>query len=48
MQQPAIIQSVTTDSLWTLGQLDTLIPELVEIKKFHDKEVEEKGAPKKV
>ena len=48
MQQPAIIQSFTTDSLWTLGQLDTLIPELVETKKFHDKEVEEKGAPKKV
>ena len=48
MQQPAIIKSFTTDSLWTLGQLDTLIPELVETKKFHDKEVEEKGAPKKV
>mgnify|MGYP000080890812 CR=1 FL=1 len=28
--------------------LDQLIPELVESKKFHDQEVEEKGAPKKV
>ena len=48
MQQPAIIQSFTADNLWTLDQLDQLIPELVESKKFHDKEVEEKGAPKKV
>ena len=48
MQQPAIIQSFTTDNLWTLDQLDKLIPELVETKKFHDQEVEEKGAPKKV
>ena len=48
MQQPAIIQSFTTDNLWTLEQLDKLIPELVETKKFHDQEVEEKGAPKKV
>ena len=48
MQQPAIIQSFTTDNLWTLDQLDQLIPELVESKKFHDQEVEEKGSPKKV
>ena len=48
MQQPAIIQSFTTDDLWTLDQLDKLIPELVETKKFHDEEVAEKGAPKKV
>ena len=48
MQQPAIIQSFTTDNLWTLEQLDKLIPELVETRKFHDQEVEEKGAPKKV
>tara|TARA_B100000459_G_C8584207_1_gene204786 strand:- start:1082 stop:1663 length:582 start_codon:yes stop_codon:yes gene_type:complete len=48
MQQPAIIQSFTTDDLWTLDQLDQLIPELVETRKFHDQEVAEKGAPKKV
>ena len=48
MQQPAIIQSFTTDDLWTLDQLDNLIPELIETKKFHDEEVAEKGAPKKV
>tara|TARA_Y100001936_G_C15958423_1_gene604224 strand:- start:118 stop:1026 length:909 start_codon:yes stop_codon:yes gene_type:complete len=48
MQQPAIIKSFTTDDLWTLDQLDNLIPELVETKKFHDEEVSEKGAPTKV
>ena len=48
MQQPAIIQSFTTENLWTLDQLDNLIPELIETKKFHDEEVAEKGAPKKV
>ena len=39
---------IHSDSPWTLDQLDKLIPELVETKKFHDQEVEEKGAPKKV
>ena len=48
MQQPAIIKSFTTDNLWSLDQLDSLIPELVETKKFHDEEVAEKGAPTKV
>ena len=48
MQQPAIIKSFTTDDLWSLDQLDSLIPELVETKKYHDEEVAEKGAPKKV
>tara|TARA_B100001029_G_scaffold178147_1_gene184240 strand:- start:131 stop:1039 length:909 start_codon:yes stop_codon:yes gene_type:complete len=48
MQQPAIIQSFTTEDMWTLDQLDNLIPELIETKKFHDEEVAEKGAPKKV
>ena len=48
MQQPAIIKSFTTDNLWSLDQLDSLIPELVETRKFHDEEVAEKGAPTKV
>ena len=48
MQQPAIIKSFTTDNLWSLDQLDSLIPELVETRKFHSEEVAEKGAPKKV
>jgi NAD(P)-dependent dehydrogenase (short-subunit alcohol dehydrogenase family) len=48
MQQPAIIKSFTTDNLWTLDQLNSLIPDLVESKKYHDEEVTEKGAPRKV
>ena len=48
MQQPAIIQSFTTEDMWPQDQLDNLIPELIETKKFHDEEVAEKGAPKKV
>jgi len=48
MQQPAIIKSFTTDDIWSLDQLDSLIPELVETRKYHDEEVAEKGAPKKV
>ena len=46
MQQPAIIQSFTTDSLWTLGQLDTLIPELVETKKFTTKKSKKRSTKK--
>ena len=48
MQQPAIIKTFPTDNLWSLDHLDSLIPELVETRKFHDEEVAEKGAPKKV
>ena len=45
MQQPAVIKSFKNDELWTLDKLNTLMPELVEAKKLHDKEVEEKGKP---
>tara|TARA_B100000929_G_scaffold26459_1_gene19672 strand:- start:7857 stop:8765 length:909 start_codon:yes stop_codon:yes gene_type:complete len=48
MQQPAVIKSFTTDNLWTLELLDKLIPELIEAKKAHDKEVMESASPKKV
>ena len=48
MQQPAVIKSFTTDNLWTVEQLNKLMPELLEAKKHHDGEVSEKGAPKKV
>ena len=39
MQQPAVIKSFTTENLWTIEQLDRLMPELVEAKKHHDNEV---------
>ena len=48
MQQPAVIKSFTTENLWTIEQLDKLMPELIEAKKHHDNEVSEKGVPKKV
>tara|TARA_Y100000590_G_scaffold470612_1_gene666958 strand:- start:17765 stop:18673 length:909 start_codon:yes stop_codon:yes gene_type:complete len=48
MQQPAVIKSFTTEKLWTIEQLNKLMPELLEAKKHHDSEVSEKGAPEKV
>ena len=48
MQQPAVIKSFTTEKLWTVEQLDKLMPELIEAKKHHDAEVSEKGVPKKI
>ena len=45
MQQPAVIKSFKSDELWTMDQLNQVMPELVEAKKTHDKEVEEKGKP---
>ena len=48
MQQPAVIKSFSTNEIWSLELLDKLIPELVEAKKHHDKQVLESGSPKKV
>ena len=48
MQQPAVIKSFTTENLWTVEQLNKLMPELLEAKKHKDDEVSEKGAPKKL
>lgn len=47
MQQPAVIKSYTSDNLWTIDQLNQLMPELLEAKNHHDAEVEEKGKPLK-
>ena len=33
MQQPAVIKSFTTENLWTIEQLDKLMPELIEVYK---------------
>ena len=45
MQQPAVIKSFKSDELWSMDQLNQIMPELLEAKKTHDKEVEEKGKP---
>lgn len=45
MQQPAVIKSFESKDLWSMDQLNQVMPELLEAKKTHDKEVEEKGKP---
>ena len=43
MQQPALIRSFQSDSLWTLGQLDGVMPQLLSAKKAHDERSEKEG-----
>ena len=45
MQQPAVIQSFTSGGMWTLSDLDKVMPKLLEAKEKHDAEVKAKGAP---
>ena len=39
------VKSYKSDELWSMDQLNQVMPEQVEPKKTHDKEVEEKGKP---
>ena len=48
MQQPKLIKSYTADHLWTLGELDELIPSLVEARKQHDDRVAAAAVPERV
>jgi len=48
MQQPAVIKSFTSGGMWTLEDLDKVMPKLLEAKKVHDAEVKEKGAPEAI
>ena len=45
MQQPAVIKSYKSDDIWSLEKLNHVMPELMDAKKLHDKEVEKKGEP---
>ena len=45
MQQPAVIKSYKSDDIWSLEKLNHVMPELMEAKKLHDKEVGKKGEP---
>ena len=45
MQQPAIIRSFESDHLWTLDDLDRVIPALAEARRAHDERVKEAGKP---
>ncbi len=48
MQQPAVIRSFTTGEMWTLKDLDRVMPQLVDAKEAHDAEVAEKGAAEQI
>jgi NAD(P)-dependent dehydrogenase (short-subunit alcohol dehydrogenase family) len=45
MQQPAVIKSFTKDGHWTLRDLDTVIPSLMQAKARHDERTKKEGAP---
>ncbi len=45
MQQPAIIRSFKVDHLWTLDELDQVIPSLVSAKQAHDERTKKEGEP---
>ena len=45
MQQPAVIKSFKSDTVWDLEKLNRVMPDLIYAKKIHDEEVEKKGEP---
>lgn len=48
MQQPAVIRSFGTDHLWTLGDLDRVMPALLDAKAEHDARVAEAAKPEPI
>ncbi len=48
MQQPAIIRSFKSDSLWTFDELDRVMPGLLDAKREHDARAKKEGEPEKV
>jgi len=48
MQQPAIIRSFKAETLWTQGQLDQLMPKLLEAKKVNEAKAQKDAAPEAV
>jgi NAD(P)-dependent dehydrogenase (short-subunit alcohol dehydrogenase family) len=45
MQQPAIIRSFKNDALWSLSQLDRIMPKLLDAKAQNEAHARETGAP---
>ena len=43
MQQPAVIKSYTKGGHWTLRDLDTVIPSLMQAKVRHDERTKKEG-----
>jgi NAD(P)-dependent dehydrogenase (short-subunit alcohol dehydrogenase family) len=48
MQQPAIIRAFKSEKLWSLGQLDELMPKLLEAKKANESRAQKDAAPEPV
>jgi len=48
MQQPAVIRSFQGSHLWTLEELDRVMPELVRARRAHDERAKREGAPEKL
>jgi NAD(P)-dependent dehydrogenase (short-subunit alcohol dehydrogenase family) len=45
MQQPAVIRSFRSERLWTLEDLDRVMPELLRAKRSHDERARREGEP---
>ena len=45
LQQPEVIRSFRKSELWTLEELDRVMPSLLDAKKAHDERVRVEGAP---
>jgi len=45
MQQPAVIRSFRSERLWTLAELDRLMPELLEARRSHDERARKEAEP---
>jgi NAD(P)-dependent dehydrogenase (short-subunit alcohol dehydrogenase family) len=48
MQQPAVIKSFTKNGHWTLRDLDTVMPSLLEAKRRHDERVKKEAEPEPI
>jgi NAD(P)-dependent dehydrogenase (short-subunit alcohol dehydrogenase family) len=45
MQQPAVIRSFQSERLWTLAELDRVMPELLAAKRAHDERAKKEAEP---
>lgn len=48
MQQPAIIRSFQSDRLWTRGDLDRVMPAMLDAKRAHDLRAKREGEPETI
>jgi len=48
LQQPAVIRSFQTSGLWSLEDLDRVMPALLDAKRSHDERVRKEGAPESI